>query len=74
MKRAIVTWLERLLAVAMMICVISGIILMLCESDDWNTQRTSLFFGFGLFILGILPGAIISMIESRKEKEEIGNF
>lgn len=74
MKRAIVTWLERLLAVAMMICVISGIILMLCESDDWNTQRTSLFFGFGLFILGILPGAIISWIETRKEKEEIGNF
>lgn len=74
MKRVIVTWLERLLAVAMMICVISGIILMLCESDDWNTQRTSLFFGFGLFILGILPGAIISWIETRKEKEEIGNF
>lgn len=52
---------ERVLAVLMMLCVIGGLILMMCESEDWNTQRLTLFGGAALFILGIVPGLIISI-------------
>lgn len=69
MKTIVLLWLERLIAVIMMVCIASGIILMMCESEDARTQMATLFGGFSLFILGVLPGAIISAIETRKEKE-----
>jgi len=71
MKRAIKEVMERLMVVMMMICVISGIILMMCESPDWETQRMTLFGGFGLFILGLAPAAIIAAINTRKEKRNV---
>lgn len=74
MKRAIVTLCKGLIAVLMMFCVVSGVILMMCECPDWKTQRMTLFSGFGLFILGILPGAIISVISTRKENRVNGRF
>lgn len=52
----------------MFVCIISGIILMMCESEDWNTQRLTLFGGFSLFLVGILPGLIISLREGRRER------
>lgn len=74
MKRAIVTLLEGLIAVVMILCVLSGIILMMCETDDPQAQYTSMIFGFGLFIMGVLPGAIISAITTWKEKRANGRF
>ena len=59
---------ERITAVFMFVCIISGIILMMCESEDWNTQRLTLFGGFSLFLVGILPGVIISLREGRRER------
>lgn len=52
---------ERILAVLMAACIIFGLILMMCESADWNTQKLTLFGGAALFIIGIVPGVIISM-------------
>ena len=52
---------EKVLAVLMMLCIICGLILMMCESDDWNTQRLTLFGGLGLFMVGMAPGIIISL-------------
>ena len=74
MKTTIKTVLKGLMALTMFICVISGVILMMCESPDWETQRMTLLSGFGLFILGVLPGAIMSAMETRKEKRASGNF
>ena len=71
MKRAIITVCERLIAVIMIVCVMSGVILMMCESPDWETQRMTLFGGFGLFCLGAIPGAIISAINTRKERVNV---
>lgn len=59
---------QRVLAVIMMLCIITGIILMMCESDDWTTQRFTLFGGFALFLVGIAPGVIIAMNERRRER------
>lgn len=58
---------KRLLAVMMMLCIISGLILMMCESEDWTTQRLTLFGGFGLFLIGVAPGAIIAFRERGRE-------
>ena len=58
---------QRVLAVIMMLCIITGIILMMCESDDWATQRLTLFGGFTLFLVGIAPGAIIALRDRRRE-------
>lgn len=58
---------QRVLAVIMMLCIITGIILMMCESEDWNTQRVTLLGGFALFLVGIAPGIIISLKERRRE-------
>lgn len=74
MKISVLNWLERLIAVIMMVCITSGIILMMCESDNTQMQYTSLFGGFGLFVLGTLPGVIISAIERRKEREVNGEL
>ena len=71
MKRAIKEVMERLMAVMMMICVISGIILMMCESPDWETQRMTLLGGFGLFLLGLAPAAIIAALNTRKERKNV---
>lgn len=45
------------------LCIICGILLMMCESEDWNTQKWTLLGGFGLFILGALPMVYISQRE-----------
>lgn len=74
MRARVVNWFERLITVIMIICVMSGVILMMCESPDWETQRMTLFGGFGLFCLGVIPGVIISAINTRKEKRVNGNF
>lgn len=74
MKTIVLLWLERLIAVIMMVCIASGIILMMCESDDTRTQIATLFGGFSLFVLGTLPGVIISAIERRKEREVNGEL
>lgn len=58
---------KRLLAVLMMACIICGLILMMCESNDWNTQRLTLFGGLGLFLLGMAPGVIISLRDWGRE-------
>ena len=60
---------ERILAVLMAVCVICGLILMMCESEDWNTQRLTLFSGAALFFIGTLPGVIVSL---RNRGEGIG--
>ena len=70
MRAIVIEVLERLIAVLMIVCVVSGIILMMCESNDTHTQYMTLFGGFGLFIMGALPGIIISAIETRKENKE----
>ena len=69
MTRAIKAIMERLMIVFMMICVFSGIILMMCESPDWETQRMTLLGGFGLFLLGLAPAAIIAALNTKKEKK-----
>lgn len=51
---------EKVLGALMMICVIGGLLLMMCESADWNTQKLTLFGGAALFIIGIVPGVIIA--------------
>ena len=58
---------ERVVAVLMMACIICGLILMMCESDDWNTQKLTLFGGLGLFLLGVLPGIIVSLRDWGRE-------
>lgn len=58
---------QKVLAVMMMLCIICGIILMMCESEDWHTQRVTLLGGFALFLVGIAPGIIISLKERRRE-------
>lgn len=59
---------EKVFAVLMMLCIVCGIILMMCESEDWNTQRLTLFGGFALFLIGVAPGAIIAFRERRYER------
>lgn len=51
---------QKLIAALMVVCVFSGIILMMCESTDAKRQTTVTLIGFGLFILGMLPGMIIA--------------
>lgn len=68
MRRKLREIAERITAVFMFVCIISGIILMMCESEDWNAQRLTLFGGFSLFLVGILPGVIISLREGRRER------
>ena len=58
---------EKVLAVLMMLCIICGIILMMCESEDWNTQRLTLFGGLALFLIGMTPGAVIALRDWRRE-------
>lgn len=53
---------EKVLAVLMMVCIFSGIILMMCESEDWVTQQRTLFGGMALFIIGVAPGLIVSIM------------
>lgn len=53
---------QRILAVLMMVCIFSGIILMMCESEDWVTQQRTLFGGMALFIIGAAPGLIVSIM------------
>lgn len=60
---------ERILAVLMAACIICGLILMMCESEDWNTQRLTLLSGAALFFIGTLPGVIVSL---RNRGESIG--
>ena len=58
---------QRVLAVIMMLCIITGIILMMCESEDWNTQKWTQLGGFGLFLIGVAPGVIVALNERRRE-------
>lgn len=74
MRTRVVNWFERLIAVIMMVCIVSGIILMMCESEDSRTQIATLFGGFSLFVLGTLPGLLIAAIERRKERETDGVY
>lgn len=55
--------LEKVLAVIMMLCIVCGLILMLCESADMHTQLHTLFGGLALFLIGVLPGIFISARE-----------
>lgn len=55
--------LEKVLAVIMMLCIVCGLILMLCESEDMHTQLHTLFGGLALFLIGVLPGIFISARE-----------
>ena len=50
----------RVLAGLLFLCIVCGIILLMCESEDWNTQRLTLLGGFGLFMIGAIPSLIIS--------------
>ena len=59
---------KKFLAGLMMACIICGLILMMCESDDWNTQRLTLFGGLILFLLGMTPGLIVSLRDWRRER------
>ena len=52
--------LSGIAGVLMMLCIMGGILLMMCESSDWNTQLTTMLCGFGLFLLGAIPGIVIS--------------
>jgi len=54
---------QRLIAALMIMCIFSGIVLMMCECADWKKQETVLLIGFGLFLIGTLPGIIISRRE-----------
>ena len=58
---------QKILAALMMVCIICGLLLMMCESDDWDTQRFTLFGGLGLFLLGMMPGVIISLRDWGRE-------
>lgn len=55
--------LEKVIAAFMMLCIVCGIILMLCESEDMHTQLKTLFGGLCLFLIGVLPGIFISARE-----------
>lgn len=57
---------QRLLMCFLMLCIVCGILLMMCESDDWNIQKWTLLGGFGLFLLGALPCFAISVLGERK--------
>ena len=54
---------QRIMALLMVACVFTGIILMMCECEDAKKQTVVLFVGFGLFLLGIAPGLIIGWRE-----------
>lgn len=54
---------EKVLAVIMMACIVCGLILMLCESEDMHTQMHTLFGGLALFLIGVIPGVFISARE-----------
>lgn len=58
---------EKVIAVIMMLCIVCGIILMLCESEDMHMQIRTLFGGLCLFLIGILPGIFISAREWVRE-------
>ena len=45
----------------LIICVFVGLVLMMCESADWNTQCSTLFGGLALFLIGTIPGILISV-------------
>ena len=60
--------LEKVLAVIMMLCIVCGLILMLCESEDMHTQMHTLFGGLALFLIGVIPGVFISARERMKEQ------
>lgn len=62
MRRKLREIAERITAVFMFVCIISGIILMMCESEDWVTQQRTLFGGMALFIIGAAPGLIVSIM------------
>lgn len=57
--------LQKVFAGFMIVCIIAGIILMMCESEDWHTQIKTLLSGFGLFLVGAVPSVIISIREGR---------
>ena len=60
MKRGFNKFISAVAAILMMLCIVGGILLMMCENTDWDMQRASLLGGFGLFLLGAVPALIIS--------------
>ena len=55
----------RVLSGMLLLCIACGILLMMCESEDWNTQLWTLCGGFGLFLIGAIPSIIISTRRGR---------
>ena len=60
MKRGFNKFISALFAILMMLCIMGGILLMMCECADWSKQLTSLLGGFCLFLLGTVPALIVS--------------
>lgn len=58
---------EKILGAILMLCVICGIILMMCECEDMQTQVRTLLGGLALFLIGILPGLFMSAKEWIRE-------
>ena len=61
MKNRLDKVLQAVFAGFLILCVFGGLVLMMCESDDWNTQRLTLLGGLALFLIGTLPGILISI-------------
>lgn len=53
---------QKILMCFLVLCIFCGILLMMCESEDWNTQKWTLLGGFGLFLLGAIPCFAISLL------------
>lgn len=74
MKRIIERILKAVVGLLMFGCVFGGIILMMCETPDWKRQVSTMALGFALFCIGIMPGAVISLMASRKERRRNGIY
>ena len=66
--------LETIVATIMIGCVLFGIILMMCEAADFHSQLVTMATGLVFICIGIVPGAVVSLIATRKDERKNGRI
>ena len=74
MRKKISKIAQTTVAALMLMCVITGIILMMCEVPATENQTAVTLMGLVLFCIGTIPGACISLLASRKETKRNGTY
>lgn len=69
MKKIVERTFDAIVGLLMFGCIFGGIILMMCETPDWERQVSTIVLGFVLFCIGTIPGACTALMTNKKEEE-----